>query len=104
MKMKPKEYKKVSNKEKSVIKFSYDYEKAKTGMIEKEIQELEKMYPLDYLTALNTETKEQLIGLCLNRNLFDEETDWETEIDNKGDEEQEEEELEEEIEREKEDN
>ena len=77
--------------------------KAKTGMIEKEIQELEKMYPLDYLTALNTETKEQLIGLCLNRNLFDEETDWETEIDNKGDKEQEEE-LEEEIEREKEDN
>ena len=52
---------------------------------------------LDYLTALNIETKEKLIGLCLNRNLFDEETEWETEIDNKEDDEQEEEELEEEL-------
>ena len=96
MKIKPKDYRNFYNKEKSKTKFSYDYEKAHTGVIEKEIQELEKMYPLDYLTALNIETKEKLIGLCLNRNLFDEETEWETDIDNKEDDEQEEEELEEE--------
>ena len=96
MKMKPKEYKNISNNEKDEIKFNYEYEKGQTEVIEKEIQELEKMYPLDYLTALNIETKEKLIGLCLNRNLFDEETEWETEIDNKEDDEQEEEELEEE--------
>ena len=47
------------------------------------------MYSLDYLIVLNKETKEKLIGLCLNRNLFDEETGLETEIDIKGDEEEE---------------
>ena len=96
MKIKLKDYKKVSNKEKSETKFSFDYEKAQTEVIEKEIHDLEKMYPLDYLAALNKETKEKLIGLCLNRNLFDEETESETEMDYEGDEEQEEEELEEE--------
>ena len=79
MKMKPKEYRNISSQEKSEIKFSYDYEKVKTGQIEKEIQDLEKMNPLDYLTVLNKETKEKLIGLCLNRNFFDEETDLDKE-------------------------
>ena len=87
MKMKPKDYKNVFNKEKSETKFSFDYEKAQTEVIEKEIHDLEKMYPLDYLAALNKETKEKLIGLCLNMNLFDEETESETEMDYEGDEE-----------------
>ena len=94
--MKPKDYKNVSNNEKNEIKFSYYCAKAQTEVIEKEIQELEKMYPLDYLTALNKDTKEKLIGLCLNRNLFDEETELETEMDyeSEDDEEQEEEGIE----------
>ena len=40
-------------------------------MIEEEIQKLEKMNALDYLSVLNEETKEKLIGLCMDRNLLD---------------------------------
>ena len=29
------------------------------------------MVPLDYLSILNSETKEKLIGLCLNRKLIE---------------------------------
>ena len=29
------------------------------------------MVPLDYLSVLNSETKEKLIGLCLDRKLLD---------------------------------
>ena len=32
---------------------------------------LEKMVPLDYLSILNFETKEKLIGLCLNKKLIE---------------------------------
>jgi len=44
------------------------------------------MVPLDYLSVLNSETKEKLIGLCLNRKLLDcfnedEETVYEEEIE-----------------------
>ena len=44
------------------------------------------MVPLDYLSILNSETKEKLIGLCMNRKLlesFDEdrETMYEEEIE-----------------------
>jgi len=44
------------------------------------------MVPLDYLSVLNSETKEKLIGLCLDRKLLDsfnedEETVYEEEIE-----------------------
>ena len=71
MKMKPKDYKNISDKEKGEIKFTSEYEKAKTQMLEEEIQKLEKMKALDYLTVLNEETKEKLIGLCMDRNILD---------------------------------
>jgi len=69
--MKPKEYKNISIKEKEEIKRQYEYEKTKKEVYEEEIKNLEKMVPLDYLSILNSETKEKLIGLCLNRKLIE---------------------------------
>ena len=69
--MKPKEYKNISKKEKEEIKRQYEYEKTKKEVYEEEIKNLEKMVPLDYLSILNSETKEKLIGLCLNRKLIE---------------------------------
>ena len=69
--MKPKEYRNVSKKEKEEIKKQYEYEKAKKEVYEEEIKNLEKMVPLDYLSILNSEIKEKLIGLCLNRKLIE---------------------------------
>ena len=69
--MKPKEYKNISRKEKEEVKRQYEYEKAKIEVYEEEIKNLEKMVPLDYLSILNSETKEKLIGLCLNRKLIE---------------------------------
>ena len=71
LKMKPKEYRNVSKKEKKEIKKQYEYEKAKKEVYEEEIKNLEKMVPLDYLSILNSETKEKLIGLCLNRKFIE---------------------------------
>ncbi len=69
--MKPKEYKNISIREKEEIKRQYEYEKTKKEVYEEEINNLEKMVPLDYLSILNSETKEKLIGLCLNRKLIE---------------------------------
>ena len=71
LRMKPKEYKNISIKEKEEIKRQYEYEKTKKEVYEEEIKNLEKMVPLDYLSILNAETKEKLIGLCLNRKLIE---------------------------------
>ena len=77
--MKPFEYKNISDKEKNETKFQYNYEKARTEVIEKKINDLEGMCALDYLKLLNEETKEWLIGLCLDRKLLslDGETEYE---------------------------
>ena len=40
-------------------------------MYEEEINNLEKIVPLDYLSILNSETKEKLIGLGLNKKLIE---------------------------------
>ena len=61
--MKPKEYKNISIKEKEEIKRQYEYEKTKKEVYEEEIKNLEKMVPLDYLSILNSETKEKLISI-----------------------------------------
>ena len=68
--MKPKEYKNLSEEEKYDTKFAYNYEKAKSENLVEEIQNLEKMCALDYLGYLNEETKEKLIGLCMDKNLL----------------------------------
>ena len=39
--------------------------------MKKKLKILEKMVPLDYLSILNSEIKEKLIGLCLNRKLME---------------------------------
>ena len=70
LKLKPKDYKNLSEKEKNDSKFAYNYEKAKSDMLVEEIQKLEKMCALDQLGCLNEETKEKLIGLCMDRNLL----------------------------------
>ena len=82
MKMKPKDYKNVSDKEKGEIQFLYEYQKSTTKTLEEEIQKLEGMDALNYLLVLNEETKEKLIGLCMDRKLLnsDEETIGETEL------------------------
>ena len=71
LRIKPKEYKNISIKEKEEIKRQYEYEKTKKEVYEEEINNLEKMVPLDYLSILNSDTKEKLIGLCLNRKLIE---------------------------------
>ena len=71
LKMKPREYKGISKKEKEDIKYQYGLEKARREVIEEDIDKLERMVPLEYLTVLNDETKEKLIGLCLDRKLMD---------------------------------
>ena len=74
LKMKPKEYKNISSQEKKDIKFAFEYEKAKTDVLKEEKQKLENMCPLEYLSILNEDTKQKLIGLCMDRTLLDEET------------------------------
>ena len=71
LKLKPKDYKKISKKEKEDTKYQYDYEKARREIYEEEIEKLEEMEALDYLSALNDEIKEKLIGLCLDRKLVE---------------------------------
>ena len=71
LKMKPKKYKQISVKEREDIKKDYEKEKARREVYEEEIMDLEKMVPLEYLSVLNNETKEKLIGFCLDRKLLD---------------------------------
>ena len=76
LKLKPKEYKQISEEEKRRIKMDYEYEKAKREVFEEDITKLEGMAALDYLSIISEETKQKLIGLCLDRELElnDEET------------------------------
>ena len=69
--MKPKQYKAISKKEKDEIKYEYEHENARREVYEEEIEKLEKMEALDYLSLLNDETKEKLIGLCLDKKLLE---------------------------------
>ena len=66
-------------------------------MLEEEIQKLEKMNALGCLSALNEETKEKLIDLCMDRNILDsdEETFGGTEENDSEEEEEEEKDFEE---------
>ena len=45
--------------------------KARREIYEEEIEKLEEMEALDYLSVLNDEIKEKLIGLCLDRKLVE---------------------------------
>ena len=96
LKLKPKDYKKLSKKEKEEIKYQYEYEKARRDPYEEEIEKLEKMEALNYLEVLNDDIKEKLIGLCLDRKLIEDfNEDGETLYDEDNDEIEEEMEIEE---------
>ena len=71
MKLKPREYKNIPDKEKKEIKFNYDYEKARREYLEEQIQKINDMTPIEYLNLLNDEIKEKLISLCLDRKILD---------------------------------
>ena len=59
MKLKPKEYINIPNKEKYEIKFSYDYQKARREALEEKVKEIEKMTAIQYLETLNDDIKEK---------------------------------------------
>ena len=64
--------------------------KQKKKPMKKNLKNRKKMVPLDYLSILNSETKEKLIGLCMNRKFienFDEDRKTMYEEDKLGEEE-----------------
>ena len=71
MKLKPKDYKNIPDKEKYELKFSYDLQVATRQALEENIVKINKMTPLEYLNILNDEMKKKLIGLCLNKKIYE---------------------------------
>ena len=47
------------------------HEKARKEMMEEELNKMEEMTALEYLEKLNNEKKEKLMGLCLDKNIFE---------------------------------
>ena len=64
MRLKPKDYKNIPDKDKYDIKLEYDYAKSLREMMEDKVTKLEKMTALQNLDIINDETNEKLIGLC----------------------------------------
>ena len=75
LRLKPKEYKNISNQEKDETRFSYILQKTKRETLEKEIEQLQEMTAVEYLENLNPEIKEQLIGLCLSKKILEDDDD-----------------------------
>ena len=97
MKLKSKEYKRIPDKEKFAIKNHYLIEKKRREMMEENVEKIQKMTALEYLDILNKETKENLIGLCFNKNILNPLDETTNETDNEEEEvEREENEVEEE--------
>ena len=71
MKLKPKDYKNIPDKEKNELKFEYEHEKARKEVMEEKLDDIKKMNPIEYLNILNDDVKEKLIGLCLNKKILD---------------------------------
>ena len=70
-KLKLKEYKDIPDTAKNEIKFAYDYHKARKDSMEDKIKKIENMSPFEYLNELNEVTKKNLIGICLNKKIFE---------------------------------
>ena len=64
-------YSKIHHRRKRRNKKTIWIWKNKKEVYEEEIKNLEKMVPLDYLSILNSETKEKLIHLYLNKKLIE---------------------------------
>ena len=71
LRLKPWEYKNISESEKNETKFQYLYEKGQREVIKEYVKKIEKMSALEYLDILNSKTKEKLIGLCFDKNILD---------------------------------
>ena len=71
MKLKPKEYMDIPDKDKNELKFSYDYAKARRELMEEKLKEIKKMSPVEYLNILKEKTKEKLIGFYLNKKILE---------------------------------
>jgi len=71
MKLKPREYMNIPDKDKKDLKFQYDHEKARRELMQEKLEEIKKMSPIEYLNVLNEETKEKLIGLCMNKKILE---------------------------------
>ena len=52
-------------------KFNYLHQKVAREVLEEKIKEINDMTPLEYLNIVNDEIKEKLIGLGLNKKIFD---------------------------------
>ena len=58
LKLKPKEYKSIPDKDKNEIKFNYMHQKAVREVLEEKIEKINGMTPLEYLNKLDDEIKE----------------------------------------------
>ena len=70
MKLPPKQYRNITDKEKYDIKFAYEHDKERRELMEERINEIKNMTAIEYLNTLNEETKQKLIGLCLNKKIL----------------------------------
>ena len=66
MKLNSKDYRNVPDSKKKELKFNYKHDKARKELIEERLEEIKKMAPFECLNVLNEETKEKLIGICLD--------------------------------------
>lgn len=71
MKLKPKEYMNIPDKDKKDLKFDYEHAKARRELMQENIEDIKKMSPIEYLNVLNEETKQKLIGLCINKKILE---------------------------------
>ena len=71
MKLKPREYMNIPDKDKKDLKFEYEHEKARRELMQENIKDIKNMSPIEYLNVLNEETKQKLIGLCINKKILE---------------------------------
>ena len=57
LRLKPKDYKNISNREKDEINFQYLYEKGQREVIENDIEKIKNMSAIEYLDILNNKEK-----------------------------------------------
>ena len=71
MKLKPREYMNIPDKDKKDLKFEYEHEKARRELMQENIKDIKNMSPIEYLNVFNEETKQKLIGLCINKKILE---------------------------------
>ena len=71
MKLKLEECVNIPDKDKKDLKFEYEHEKARRELMQENIKDIKNMSPIEYLNVLNEETKQKLIGLCINKKILE---------------------------------